>query len=255
VRSSPGKHHLLFCLLLCAALALPSRAADPLVINTRPGWPMAHEGEGVVERLLSEMGARTGIDIELQFLPEERALINASQGLDDGDGPRIREMDSLYPGLVRVDEPLLHYEFSVFTTDPSLQSTAWADLLPYDLAVIRGWKILEKNLAQARSLERVRTPTLLLGMLAADRVDAVVIDRGTGLAEVERLGLEGIHVLEPPLAVRDMYLFLHQHHASLCEPLAQALRAMKADGAYDRIFDEALGPGDAMRAPGGADDG
>ena len=39
-----------------------------------------------------------------------------------------------------------------------------------DLAVIRGWKILEQNLAQAHSLERVRTPELLFGMLAADKL-------------------------------------------------------------------------------------
>jgi polar amino acid transport system substrate-binding protein len=245
---------LVVCVLLSALAAFPAQAEDALVINTRPGWPMAGSGDGVVERVLSEMARRVNVAFELQFLPEERALLNASQGIDDGDGPRIREMDTLYPGLVRVDEPLLRYEFSAFTADPTLPSSDWADLRPYDLAVIRGWKILERNLADARSLERVHTPTLLFGMLAAGRVDAVVIDRGIGLAELERLDLEGFHVLEPPLAVRDMYLFLHESHAALCAPLAGALRQMKADGAYDRIFDEVLGPGDSMRASGSAAD-
>lgn len=244
----------LACFVLIAGSPISARTEDALVINTRPGWPMARDGEGVVERVLSEMAGRVGVEIELQFLPEERALLNASQGIDDGDGPRIREMGTLYPGLIRVDESLLRYEFSAFAIDGTLPCSGWADLHPYDLAVIRGWKILEQKLADAHSLQRVRTPALLFGMLAAGRVDAVVIDRGIGVAELERLDLAGVHVLEPPLAVRDMYLFLHKRHSALCEPLAVALRQMKADGAYDFIFDEVLGPGDSMRTTRGDSD-
>ena len=49
-------------------------------------------------------------------------------------------------------------------------------------------------------------------------------------------------VHEPPLASVDMYMYMHKEHAHLVPKLAQALKDMKADGTYRKIFDEILTP-------------
>ncbi|MDZ7760731.1 MAG: hypothetical protein U5L00_10805 [Desulfovermiculus sp.] len=45
-------------------------------------------------------------------------------------------------------------------------------------------------------------------------------------------------MLEPPLASRNMYLYMHKKHRHLVELLAGALRRMKQDGTYARIVTE-----------------
>jgi len=50
--------------------------------------------------------------------------------------------------------------------------------------------------------------------------------------------LEDIYHLEPPLASREMYLYLNKKHEHLVEKVAEALRSMKEDGRYDQIVKE-----------------
>ncbi len=236
------------CVLMLALLSGARAAAAPIVINTRPGWPLQDDGDGVCERLLLEMGRRADVEVQLQVLPEERAIRNASAGLDDGDGPRIREMDTIYPGLIRVDEPLLRFDFTIFVRADGPQPQTFDELRQLDVGVIRGWKILENRLSSARSLTRVRTGSLLLGMLTAERIDAAVWERTLGLGEAERGGFEGVEAVRPALISREMFLFLNERHALLAPRLAAALRSMKDDGAYDAIFEDVVGPGSPMRA-------
>ncbi|MDO8934039.1 MAG: hypothetical protein Q7U97_16730, partial [Rhodocyclaceae bacterium] len=47
-------------------------------------------------------------------------------------------------------------------------------------------------------------------------------------------------MLQPPLATTEMFMYLHTKHARLVEPAARALRAMKADGTYQRIAAQSL---------------
>jgi polar amino acid transport system substrate-binding protein len=46
--------------------------------------------------------------------------------------------------------------------------------------------------------------------------------------------------LMPPLATTEMFMYLHKKHSHLLDPAARALRAMKADGSYRRLFERSL---------------
>ena len=59
---------------------------------------------------------------------------------------------------------------------------------------------------------------------------------------IETLGLQSIRVLEPPLATKEMFLYLNRKHLALIPKMAEQLRIMKQDGSYDRIRQETLGP-------------
>ena len=71
----------------------------------------------------------------------------------------------------------------------------------------------------------------------------VVVERWMGLALAGQVGVEGLQVHEPPLAVREMYLYLHERHAGLAPRLAEQLRAVKRDGTYETVAREVLGVG------------
>jgi len=60
------------------------------------------------------------------------------------------------------------------------------------------------------------------------------------LVLLESMGINGVEVLDPPLLASPAYLFLHKKHAALAPRLDAALRAMKADGSYQRIRDATL---------------
>jgi len=193
--------------------------------------------------LVSEATQRVGIEAVFDSVPAERSLRNVSAGLADADGPRIRELDSMYPNLIRVPETLLDFEFVAFSRDATITTAAWSDLWPYEVAVPRGWKILEINLENSARLTTTRTVSDSFSILDAGRVDVVVCERRIGESLLQGMDLQGVHVLEPPLDAREMFLFLNERHVHLAEPLAAAIRDMKADGTYNALvssFDDSL---------------
>jgi len=43
-------------------------------------------------------------------------------------------------------------------------------------------------------------------------------------------------ILEPPFAVREMFLYLNKKHARLVAPVSESLKNMKEDGSYQSII-------------------
>lgn len=228
---------LLLC-LLCPVLA----QAEPLVLNTDGAPPHSRpDGTGFEDRIVAEAFRRIGLAVRLVMLPSERSLRNADAGVDDGVYVRVAGLESRYPGLVMVPEPVSSFVFTAFTRDRSLRVAGWTDLGPLSVAIVTGWKIVEDNTRGVRALTSVRDEEAVLTLLAQGRVDVAVAGLHAGRDIVRRLGLKGVQALSPPLAVRPMYIYLNRRHAALVPRLDEALRRMRADGSLERLTRTGLG--------------
>ncbi len=212
-----------------------------IVLNTADIPPNSTpDHRGISDRVLQEAFRRIGIPMRIVCLPSERALVNADEGADDGNFVRIKEIGAYYPNLVIVPESLVKFEFVVFSKRRDLRVGGWSGLKPYNVGIVRGWKILEANIRGTKSLTEVKDERILFGLLNSDRVDVAVYDRMQGLALLRELGYRGIHAIGSPLAVRDMYLHLNRRNVKLAPLIAGAIRGMKKDGSYRRIVRQVL---------------
>lgn len=222
---------LLAHLLLAAA---PALAQPPLLLCTTDAPPLSlPDGTGMLDTIIQEAFRRASQPVSLVITPSERGLINANTGTADGDINRIAGLSKAYPNLVQVAEPNMSYEFVAFARRP-LALKGWESLRPLRVGYITGWKILEQNV-KGDNVTRVDTPRQLFALLAAGRVDVALYERWTGEHLLRELRMSDARVLEPPLARRDMHLYLNVRHAGLAPKVAAALRAMKADGTYAAI--------------------
>lgn len=197
------------------------------------------EGTGMLDRTTAEAFRRIGYEAELVYTQTEKALHDVDAGILDAEINRIGGMEKEYPNLVRVPEPNMTMRFVAFSSSP-LEITDWQSLEDYDIGIVRGWKILEAHTAGFPSVTFVPTEVELFTMLEKGRIDAALYAELTGYAALRDLDYSGIRHIEPPLAERDMYLYLHRSLKELALPLAEALRDMKRDGTYDRIAEETL---------------
>lgn len=236
------RHAAAAALMTAMALAGTSPAlCATVVFNTANKPPNAADDHtGLCDSIMTEACRRLGLVLKIVNLPSERALINANEGIDDGNFARIKGLEKRYPNLIRVDEEITTFEFVAFSAGPAFRTEGWESLRPYRVGVITGWKMLEDHITGVAALTKVRDERLLFGLLAAGKTDLVVYDRQQGRVLVKQLGLPGIKPLEPPLAVERMYPYLHKRHAALVPKLEQVLRAMKQDGTFQRIVAEAL---------------
>jgi len=97
-------------------------------------------------------------------------------------------------------------------------------------------------LIDVKSLKKVKNQKLLFSILGKHRTDMVVYSHFEGQEMIKKLGLQSIRVLEPPLATREMFLYLNKKHLLLVPEIAKQLRILKADGTYDHILKKTLGP-------------
>ncbi len=199
---------------------------------------------GFADRLVSEAFARLGHRVEVIQLPAQRALVEANEGILDGDLMRVREIPDAFPNLRRVPETLVDFDFMAFTRHLRLRPRGWESIKSHEVGIVAGWKILERNLHDSRHLIKVEDTRQLMRVLVADRVDLVVSERWQGLQAILDLDLggQGIVMAEPAVKSRRMYLMLHRRHEALIPELVRVLREIKADGTYRRLFDEVFGP-------------
>lgn len=155
----------------------------------------------------------------------------------DGEGLRIAGLADKYPQLVQVPERYIGISFVAFATDPTLRLDAgWDSLKPYSVAFITGWKMFEANTAGARFVNKVDKPEQMFSMLEAGRIDLALYTLADGVALARSMGLAEVRPVRPALKDVDMYLYLNKKYAALVPKLAEALRAMKADGSHARIL-------------------
>lgn len=219
-----------------------SGADNTIILNTSNEPPNSTDNlSGIGDRVVKEAFRRIGVGLTLVRLPSERALINANEGIEDGNYARVGGIiTQIYPNLIQVPEPVTRFEFVAFSRKHNFRTAGWESLNPYNIGIVTGWKILENNIRDTKSLTKVRDADFLFNMLMADRVDVAVYDLRQGMFVLGRLKAADVRAMSPPLSIQDMFIYLHRKHRELAPRLAEAIREMKEDGTYRRIVDEVL---------------
>jgi polar amino acid transport system substrate-binding protein len=232
-----------FCAGLLCALQARAETGDTLVLNTGVRAPYTMpDRSGFLDRVVAEAFRRVGLKAEVQvYEASERAMQNANAGIDDGIALRIKGLEAQYPNLVRVSEKVIDNDFVAYSRRHRFPTSDWQSLAPYQVAHIIGWKVFESRLGERRDVTRVRDAEQLFELLRQDRADIVLYERWQGLWWARKIGLDA-RPLEPPLAIQEMFIYLHSKHARLADKVAAALAAMKQDGSYQRIVRDTLAP-------------
>lgn len=234
-------HWILITLLALALNSHVSQAANEttLFLNDTNEPPFTTKaGDGFLDIVAGEAFRRAGLRLKLVKLPAERGIINANAGIEDGDFSRIAGLEKIYPNLIRVPEKLTEWHFVAFTRQANLRNANWTMLRPLSVGHIKGWKIFEQNLQLATQVTTVDEPEQLFSMLDKNRIDVALYEQWMGNALIKKMHLQGIHVVEPPLSAREMFIYLNRRHADKVPAIAAALRAIKAEGMYTKVCRE-----------------
>ena len=235
-------------LLLCITLFSRSVfSLNTIVLNTAFGPPSSNESQtGFADQVVGEALRRMGYKLETVRMPAERALINANRGIDDGELARVGGLEKKYPNLIQVPESYMSIDMVLFSKKyPSFKVQNWQSMKSYSLAIISGWKIMEKNFSKlADEVEIIKTDNAQQSftLLRKDRVDFVAYSNWSGLAYLKEHNITDIKLLEPPLASPNFYVYLHKKHKKIVPKLSAELKKMKEDGTINLLFDEILKP-------------
>lgn len=230
-------------LVLLSILTIGTRtvaAEDTFTISTSYQNLLSNaEGKGMLDRILTEAFRRIGFKVEIVYTPTAKSLPDVNAGIMDGEINRIAGMETQFPNLRRISEPNMTMEFVAFSSRPVVIN-GWESIQGHEIGLVKGWRILEENTKGFPFVATVPTEIELFTMLRKGRIDLALYDKLTGYAVLKELGYESISHLDPPLAQRDMFLYVHRKHEAIMEKIAASLRAMKRDGTYDRIKAEVL---------------
>lgn len=235
-----AKRFLYIVLLTLFLLPEPAAAMDTIRVNTSIKPPFSTKEEtGFFDVLLKELGNRMGKEFKLVRQPPERALVSINSGESDMELPRIAGIEKKYTNLVMVPEKVIDYHFVAFSRKRYCFK-AWDDLKDKRVGYLIGWKIFEKNVPAGTKVNKLSKPDLLFDMLAMNRIDVALYEKYAGWHIAKSHGYDLVKECDPPLAVKPMYIYLHNSRRDLAADIALHLQQMKADGTYQRILNETL---------------
>lgn len=234
---------LIIAVILAALGSAPAMAAKTLSLTTPAADPLSNEkSDGFIDQVVAEALNRMGYKLSVSHLPAERALINANTGIDDGDLNRIGGLSKVYPNLIQAKEATFTMQFVAFSKKANISTRNWETLRPYTIGLVTGWKILESNIPPGTQVVKVRNPDQLFYLLQKDRIDIALFGKWQGLEHLKKNHINDIHLLSPPLAEKDMFVYFHRKHESLVPVFDAALQKMKRDGSWQNIFNKTLEP-------------
>ena len=228
---------LVAAVVFSAQLSTPT-LAETLVLNHASTAPLVNDDKtGLLDIIVGEAFRRSGLELKLIKLPAERGLRNANEGIEDGDLSRISGLEKLYPNLVRVPEKTFDMSFVGFVSKPEVNKSeieidGWRSLKSHSVGFIKGWKIFEKNIPVGTDIVYAHDAEQLFTLLEKGRVDIVLYSRLEGLDIIKRRQLAGVTDLSPPLATRELFIYLHKSRRDLAPCIAKALAALKREGFY-----------------------
>lgn len=232
------KYFTVFGLLMI--LSHTAYSADNFNLNITLTAPLGTpEKDGFLNQVVKEMLNHVGYEPNYEYVHEARGLQNLNDGIDDGNLPRVAGLEKSFPNIQMVPGKVMDFDFQVFSKQPNLIINGWNSFDSLNVAFVKGWKILEKNVS-AKSVTTVPTSQHLFQLLENNRVDAIIYERWQGIGIAKSLGFREIKPVEPPLITKEMFLYVNKKHNHLIQPLANALKQMKNNGQYQKIKSNTL---------------
>lgn len=227
---------IIFSILLINLCFLIS--AQSLSLNTADTEPYStEESTGFYDVLLNEVLKNLDIELTINHYPSERSILWADQGHDDGEFARISGLSSMYPNLKIVEEPLVSFYFvALKKADNSINPTSWDDLASLRVGYLNGWKIFADNVGLGTNISQFQNVESLFNILLANRVDVILYSKQRAEAYIRDNKIEGIEIIETPLATRTMHLYLHRKHAALIPSINNEIEKLKKSGRYDKLL-------------------
>lgn len=222
-------------ILLLILLAAPASAQQTLVVGI-PCQDVKHCEIEEAEVWLSEIYARSGLGVELRYLPTLRDISDADANAVDATLSRTPIATRDYPNLVQVPYPLFHMSIIAAAVKPGVKIQTWADLKRVKVGMMRGSRapflMAEEH---AVDIHLFNTWKSGIAMLREGRFDAILGSEALIRAAVRREGVKGIH-FSRPLAESYTYHYLHKAHKGLVESLARSIQSMLEDGTSRKLL-------------------
>lgn len=227
----------LFNGLALAQISASSDQARPELRISVSGVPpvVTPEGDSYLNLIFETLFERSGIDFKLISTPPRRGVDDADSGVIDAAVTPYMHMGAGYPNLVVLPHSILAIELSGIYTRDDMSIVSVDDFFDYRLAYIRGWRQVESMFEGHENVEKVRQDTLLMSMLAQDRVDVVFMATATAKYIGRQMGIEDLKVSDFYIK-RHIFLHVNKRYVDLIRVLERQLLAMKEDGTMESIL-------------------
>ena len=243
-RHSRSRAYAAACLVAAAflfvgGLAMQVRADDsrPVIRLSSANLPpvMTPAQDGYLDRILAELFDRVGHTVVMIDVPPRRGLIDAANGLHDGDAGRLNVITQTFPDLIAVTPPVLSVDMLGLYISDTVDIRSYEDFRKYSVGYLRGWRIAEAKFGDHPDAIAVSTPDVLMRMLTEGRIEVAFLTRAPARYIAETHGITDLK----ESAFYDRYplhIHLNKRHADLLPDLSAALTDMKADGTIDAIL-------------------
>ncbi len=187
--------------------------------------------------LIPEIYKKLDLTVDIAPMPGKRAQEEATTGAKDGEIMRIFTYGEENPTTIRVPTPYYYLETMGFVRKNSgIRIRSKKDLAKYRLAKVRGVKHtnnITKGLENVFDLKNTET---MMEFLKRGRADVALTNTVDGILVLEKLGYKNIGPIEKPLAVLDLYNYIHEDHADIVPQVDKAILDMQKSGEMKQLI-------------------
>lgn len=191
-------------------------------------------------QVMTEIYRQLGHQIHITPMPAKRAQRQAISGIEDGEIMRVYFYGDQNPEMIRIPIPIHAVETTGFVRkDKQIIVKSREDLKKYRVAKVRGIKHTD---LVARDLTRIHESNSIVHMmnaLVADHIDIALTTLVDGQLSIQRMRLTDIKPLDPPLALRRLYHYVHQKNAHLVPQLTDKIEEFKKTGQLQDLIQSA----------------
>lgn len=201
--------------------------------------------KGLIEQevgrlIIPEIYKKLGIKVTISPKPGKRAQHEATTGKKDGEIMRIWTYGEENPTTIRVPTPYYYLETMAFIEKNSgVVINEKDDLKKYKLVKVRGVKHTNNITADIPSAYDLDSTEQMLKFLISGRADAALTNTVDGMIFIKKLGITNIVPISKPLAVLDLYNYIHEKHKDLVPRVDAVIKEMKASGELDEVIKKA----------------
>jgi len=187
--------------------------------------------------IIPKIYQKLNIDVDISPKPGKRAQAYATSGKKDGEIMRIWTYGVENKTTIRVPTPYYKLETMAFIKkDSKIIINSKDDLKNYKLIKVRGVKHTNNVTVDLANVKNVDSTEQMMKFLYAGRADIALTNTVDGLLVLKKLGYTNIIPVDKPLAILDLYHYIHEKNNHLVLKVDKVIKQMKANGELQKVI-------------------